>query len=235
MAEALAGRRGARASFRVNVELDRGEKPFFASGVMDRKPMYVVSSCATTLITEVAKRKTRTESGATEEIEVPFPEMNALYRRYFNAVDLFNRSCFGPQSMQGAIKTKSWYRRLFLAMVGMCETNAMHAYAYSVGPVERYEWLAKLSDALLNNPWAADTEAGVVVEGDEDEHSNLYYLNHAVKCTDCGRLTHWRCGCGDALCAPGRSDKLHRGPCYYSHIRDVILEEVGVPNTQQTQ
>jgi hypothetical protein len=98
----------------------------------------------------------------------------------------------------------------------MCETNAMHAYAHCVGPIERYEWLAKLSDALLNNPWAEDPDAGVVVElDDEDTHSNLYYLNHAIKCTTCERLTHWRCGCGLGLCSPGKSDKLSRGPCYY--------------------
>ena len=132
-----------------------------------------------------------------------------------------------------AVKTKSWYRRFFLAMLGMCETNAMHAYRHSVGPMSRYEWLAKLSDELLNNPWVEDANAGVIdCDGGQDVHANLHYFNHAMKCSACDRLTHWRCGCNLALCSPGTSDRLKRGPCYSSHLRDVILEEVGVPNTQ---
>jgi hypothetical protein len=140
--------------FKVDVQLEKGVTPFFASGVLDKKPMYVIASCATTVPTEVAQRKSRDEQGRSVTVEVPFPEQNAIYRRYFNAIDLFNRACFGVRSINGAIKTKSWYRRLFLSCVGICETNAMNAYAYSVGHVERYEWLARLSDALLNNPWA---------------------------------------------------------------------------------
>jgi hypothetical protein len=138
----------------VDVQLDKGVVPFFASGVMDKKPMYIVATYGTTLVTEVTQRKTRDAQGKQTTVEVPFPEMNAIYCHYFNAVDLFNRSCFGPRSMQNAIKMKSWYLRLFLALVGTCETNAMHAYAHCVGPIERYEWLAMLGDALLNNPWA---------------------------------------------------------------------------------
>lgn len=56
LAEKLGGVRGARASFRVEVTLDKGITPFFASGVMDKKPMYVIASCGTTLVTEVARR-----------------------------------------------------------------------------------------------------------------------------------------------------------------------------------
>lgn len=51
---ALGGVRGRRASFKVDVELDKGVVPFFASGVHDKKPMYVVATCGTTLVTEVA-------------------------------------------------------------------------------------------------------------------------------------------------------------------------------------
>ncbi len=108
--------------------------------------MYVVASCGTSLITEVAHRRTRNpKSTAPPTYELPMPEFHALYRRYFNAVDLFNRDCFGPMSVQVAIKTKSWYRRFFLALLGMCETNAMNAYRMEVGHIERFVWLSKLS------------------------------------------------------------------------------------------
>lgn len=133
----------------------------------------------------------------------------------------------GPLSVQFAVKTKSWYRRFFLAMIGMCETNALMAYRYEVGPIERYSWLCKLADALIHNEWARDDEAGLEVEeevADITLHQNLHYLNHTVRCDACGRLTHWRCGCTKALCHPGVSEKIQRGPCYFNHIRDCILE-----------
>lgn len=134
---------------------------------------------------------------------------------------MFNRDCFGLHSLQFAVRTRSWYRRLFLGVFGMCETNAMNAYREVVGPIERYEWLCKLSDALINNPWVTGADAGVEAAGEaQGSCANLHYLNHTVKCSDCGRLTHWICGCNVALCHPGTSDKVQRGPCYYNHVRE---------------
>lgn len=79
--------------------------------------------------------------------------MHDIYRRHFNAVDLFNRDCFGSHSLQFAIQTKCWWRRMFLALLGMCDTNALKAYRHTVGPMPRYEWLVLLSDKLINNPF----------------------------------------------------------------------------------
>lgn len=79
--------------------------------------------------------------------------MHDIYRKQFNAVDLFNRDCFGKHTVQFAVQTKSWWRRMFLALLGMCETNAMKAYRYTVGPVGRYDWIELLSEALINNPY----------------------------------------------------------------------------------
>jgi hypothetical protein len=136
---------------KVTAQLERGEMDYYASGVLDRKPMYVVATCGTTICTYVAVR-----GKGENKVEVNFPEMNALYRQYFNGIDLFNRDCFGPRSVQMAIRTKSWYRRYFLAMLGMCETNALNAYRTEVGPVDRYTWLVKLSHALIYNPEVTD-------------------------------------------------------------------------------
>ena len=55
-----------------------------------------------------------------------------------------------------AIKTKSCYRRFFLAILGMCETNAQNAYRAEVGPIDRFTWLAKLAEALIHNPDVTD-------------------------------------------------------------------------------
>lgn len=226
--EALGDARGNAACLKVEVGLERGPMEYYASGLLDKKAMYVVATCGTSLVTQVAIRRSRNpKSTGPPKYELPMPEMHALYRRYFNAVDLFNRDCFGPKSVQMSIRTHSWYRRFFLAMLGMCETNAMNAYRYSVGPIERFEWLAKLANALIYNDAATDTDAGVQ-EADISVHCNLHYIKSTAKCTMDGRLTHWRCGCGEALCAPGKSDKLDRGPCYYDHVRATFLEEMGV-------
>ena len=82
--------------------------------------------------------------------------MHDTYRRNFNGVDLFNRDCFGELSLQHAIRTRSYARRMFLAILGMCEVNAMNAYRQCVGPIERFEWLLKLSDKLIHNPFYAE-------------------------------------------------------------------------------
>ena len=81
------------------------------------------------------------------------PGMHDTYRRYFNGVDLFNRDCFGSYSLQYALRTKSWARRLLLALVGMCEVNAQNAYRATVGEITRFEWLLQLQDKLINHPW----------------------------------------------------------------------------------
>lgn len=69
------------------------------------------------------------------------PNMHSIYRSKFNAVDLFNRDAMGPLSVQFAVRTKSWYRRVFLALLGMSETNAMLAYRKVKGDITRYDWL----------------------------------------------------------------------------------------------
>lgn len=238
MREALGSTRGTHKCFKVEVKMDNKEDlEYYASGLLDKKAMYVVATCGTSLITRVAQRRTRNpKSQAPPTYELPMPEMHALYRRYFNAVDLFNRDCFGPKSVQMSIKTHSWYRRFFLAILGMCETNAMNAYRMEKGHIERFTWLSKLAEVLIYNPEVVDSDAGIEeTGGDVSEHCNLHYHNHAFRCWACGRLTHWRCGCGAGLCAAGTSDKLQRGPCYYNHIRSTILEELGaVDGTQGT-
>jgi len=85
--------------------------------------------------------------------------MHDTYRRNFNGVDLFNRDCFGSYSLQQTVLTRSWHRRMFLAILGMCETNAMKAYRTCVGPISRFEWLAVLSEKLINNPFLEAGEA----------------------------------------------------------------------------
>lgn len=156
---------------------------------------------------------------------VAFPGMHDEYRKYFNAVDLFNRSCFGNHSVQFAVKTRSWSRRLFLAILGMCETNAFNAYKYVKGDLTRYEWLVRLSHALLNNPWveapAREPRAAPVVPSATPCGNQVYTL-HRVNCATCGKKSQWKCGCGKHFCRSGTSDGNPLLPCYFNHLVETL-------------
>ena len=147
---------------KVEVDLEQGQRTFYAGAFMDKIPLLLVGSCGTSLdAEEVTRNRTEWLGGGftTTKYKVRQPVMHDTYRRNFNGVDLFNRDCFGEYSLQMAVKTKSWTRRFFLAMLGMCETNALKAYrhtemqSYGKEPISRYGWLVLLSDRLINNPY----------------------------------------------------------------------------------
>ncbi len=196
---------------------------------MDRKPMLLVSTASTSDMGNVATRRKRgrtTDEPPTYEFDQPL--MHSTYRRYFNAVDLFNRDALGQQSLQFAFRSRSWYRRMFMAILGFCETNALMAYRYEVGPCDRYEWLAQLSHALLNNSHVRrvrEDEAGLsnATGNDLPVCCNLHYVDYSVKCSICRAKTHWYCGCGVPFCNPGTSDKQQRGPWYFKHLQHGVL------------
>ena len=57
------------------------------------------------------------------------------------------------------MKTKSWYHRIFLAVLAMCETNAYCALKYTTGQeITRFQWLEQLSEAITNNEWLKEEE-----------------------------------------------------------------------------
>ena len=153
--EKVQGARFTKAFMKVDVELEVGKRPFFSKAFMDKRPLLLVGSCGTSIDADEVTRDRRewVDGGfQSTKYKVRQPVMHDTYRRNFNGVDLFNRDCFGEHSLQMAVKTRSWTRRLFLALLGMCETNALKAYRHTVGPVSRYEWLVMLSDKLINNP-----------------------------------------------------------------------------------
>ncbi len=153
-----------KSFMKVDVELEVGKKTFYAGAFMDKIPLLLVGSCGTSIDADEVTRDRREwveGSFVTSKYKVRQPGMHDTYRRNFNAVDLFNRDCFGDHSLQMVITTRSWTRRMFLALLGMCETNAMKAYRHTVGPITRYEWLVQLSDKLIHNPY--------IVEEDDDD------------------------------------------------------------------
>lgn len=98
MIAAVEGERFKSHFKKIEVELDSGVRTFFAGAHMDKKPMLLVASCATSLPGEEIKRDRR-EFIDNEVVRTSYtcsqPVMHDLYRRYFNSIDLFNRACFG--------------------------------------------------------------------------------------------------------------------------------------------
>ena len=108
---------------------------------------------------------------------------------------------------------------MFLAILGMCETNAMKAYRHHVGDVKRYKWLVMLSNRLINNPWMPDEpvaddradQGGAGPSGSRGACGNQEYMAHHAKCMACGVSTHWQCACGYICCRAGKSTLPSKG------------------------
>lgn len=248
--ERVRGQRFSKAFMKVDVALECGVKPFFAGAFMDKRPLLLVGTCGTSLDAEQVQRD-RTEwvegGFVTSRYNVTMPRMHDTYRRMFNGVDLFNRDCFGDYSLQKAVKTRYWHRRFFLALLGMCETNALKAYRHEVGPMTRFAWLMHLSDRLINNPYIGAGEGtGDGEEGDggagpssRPECGNQEYVDWTAKCQACGVLTHWMCACGYVVCragvstmpTKGKGKKPYAKKCsgYYEHIRDRLVGDGSEP------
>lgn len=230
--EALGGVRHRSAFFKVEVQLDSGVRTFYAGGHQDRKPLHLIATCGTSLPGPERTRYRRDmEAGAIvrQTYTLQQPLMHSIYRQYFNAVDMFNREALGPQSVQYAVRTRSYFRRLFLALLGMSEGNAMLAYRKTVKNVTRYEWLCQLSTKLIHNPWVVEQAQGLAGPvGDAGsvfaEHGKLLYREHHGSCVRCQQSTHWKCGCDLWLCNAGTSKRQERGPCYSQHLFEVFCQ-----------
>lgn len=112
---------------------------------------------------------------------------------------------------------------MFLALVGMAETNALKAYRATVGEMTRFKWLLELSEALINNPWleAEDMEVPAAPLGEPSRGcGDLRYMEHHAKCVRCRGSTHWVCPCGAYLCRAGVTAKKQGPPCYFEHLKE---------------
>lgn len=109
----LAGNRFSSKFYKIKVQLETGEVTMYAGGFQDKKPMLLVATAGTSLPGETVVRQRREfrDGGVVRtEYECTQPGMHDQYRRHFNAIDLFNRDCFGSHSLQFAVQTRSWYR-----------------------------------------------------------------------------------------------------------------------------
>ncbi|NBX97432.1 hypothetical protein EBQ81_01010, partial [bacterium] len=155
--------RGDVAFFEATVGIDKGGrkefKKVYAGGHMDKQPLIVCFSTGTTLPGEKKVRhRSKLQQGEVVKAQYTLeqPQVHALYRKYFNAVDLFNKASGQPGTLPDVWKTKKAYRRLFAATVAWIETNAMLAFNKNraSSKLTKQQWFMRLSEACINNPFA---------------------------------------------------------------------------------
>lgn len=113
----------------------------------------------------------------------------------------------------------------------MCETNALHAYRATVGPITRYAWWVKLADKLVNNPYLTNTEednsSDEEIAQEESACGNQWYAGTNAACVGCGHPQKWRCRCGVSCCRAGQSDtdakkRAKKCPAYFDHLVETL-------------
>ena len=168
---------------------------------MDKQPLMLCASTGTSLPGE-QKVRYRHKLVRGELVKTTYtldqPDMHAQYRKYFNAVDKFNKAALQPGTLSDVWRTKKAHRRLFAATWAWVETNAQLAYnKYNPATkLTKREWYLALSDACLNNPFCPPRPR---LQPVSSVHTALQKSSQG-RCCLCTRKTGWKCGCGRPFC-----------------------------------
>lgn len=126
----------------------------FAASHCDKKPCHLVATRGTS---NPGCSKTRWfrmfrdgEIVATRYL-LDQPHFHELYRNNFNAVDVYNKQACGPTSLINVLGTKSWWKRVWVTLLCMAETNAYLAYCHMHGKISRAKFREELSRQLLTS------------------------------------------------------------------------------------
>jgi hypothetical protein len=123
--------RDARAYRQTTVHIEGKEVTFVAAFHMDKAPMTLLATTGSSgeapLVTR--RRVYMNEFGdmVRWEGELRQPVVHAEYRSLFNAVDVHNKLALGPRSFC-SVGANHLILKVFLALVGMAETNAYLTY-----------------------------------------------------------------------------------------------------------
>ena len=127
---------------------------------MDKQPLLLVATCSTTLPGDPAVRK-RTHLGLdgswqAVEYHLKQPEISALYRKYFNKIDVHNHIRHSTPSFSDVWGTNTWWHRDFAEMLGFIQTNAHLAWNHfspqgKALPLHYKQFQKKLAARLINN------------------------------------------------------------------------------------
>jgi len=203
--KSLMRQRGDKAFFVAQTLFNAGERnlvrPIFAGGHMDKQPLLLCASTGTSLDGE-QKVRYRSKLVQGELVKARYtldqPQMHALYRNNFNAVDLFNKASLQPGTLCDTWKTKKAHRRLFASSWAWIETNAMLAFNKQ-NPTEKLtkqQWFSALSESCIHNPFRPIRPRAMALAG---PHGKLTRDRQAL-CWVCKARTNWKCGCGRPVC-----------------------------------
>lgn len=123
--------RGDKVWYHLKLQVEGEQRTVFAGGHMDKAPLVVVASCATSLHGGTKLRyRSKLVEGQMRRVcyQLDQPQMHALYRNNFNAVDVMNRLSQGPGCLSKAWATYNALHRLFAASLSACVTNAYQAW-----------------------------------------------------------------------------------------------------------
>ena len=124
---------------------------------MDKKPLCLVATTGTSNDGEEKVRhryKLRDGTQVHSVYTLKQPDMHAQYRRFFNAVDNFNRLATGPLCVSSVWHTQNVWHRIFAATLGMIKVNGYLAIiqhgSATKREINRHDWRANLSHQLSN-------------------------------------------------------------------------------------
>jgi hypothetical protein len=163
---------------------------------------------------------------------LPQPHVFAVYRANFNTVDRMNKISLGRRSVVQAVGTRTWWKRVFAAILSM---SAANAYMGFVRPWEggqklsRDEYMDALAGMLINNAYSvAETLPSPLADpttpaaaAEETPVTPVFrrpcmyqtYAQGKRVCVECGTIAHWFCTCGEAVC-PASSSRSSPTPCF---------------------
>ena len=126
------------------------------------------------------------------------PNMHATYRKYFNAVDLFNKASLQPGTLVDTWHTKKAHKRLFAATWAWIETNGMLAYNRQNphARLTKQQWFKALAEACVNNPFKPHVPK--VIHAVEEHGGPVSSCNGS--CWVCKKVTKRKCKCGRPVC-----------------------------------
>lgn len=124
---------------------------------MDKAPMTLVHTCGLSLPGPPRFRnwaKFKDGKMVRRQYKLEQPHVHSIYRGNFSGVDIYNKYCFGPRSLQMPYKTNCWQVRFWFACFSMCVTNAFHAHNRfrSIQSLEKWtllEFKEELAEELL--------------------------------------------------------------------------------------
>lgn len=109
---------------------------------MINKALSLIATRGMSTYGAVAKHRFKTLQDDVLRVKIyklPQPHLHAMYRKHYKVMDIFNKVCFGSNSLCNIIGTKMWWKTLFWGLIGACDTNAYLAYVKVVQCMGRRE------------------------------------------------------------------------------------------------